>query len=148
MRILILLGALAIATGASAQTGPQDGLTQGRWRQAFMMQMRLPGSDTLTPPQSQTQIDCFGERDVADPRRILLVGAEEVCTISDFAMTGGKIRLSASCTFAPDAVYSGDLTGSYSATAFDLGGEMRGPDGVVIVAAMKAERLGPCTPSA
>lgn len=140
------VGFAVIATLASAQTAP-GGLLPGLWAEKFTMQItKINGQSVANAPEVDSDTSCYTARDVADPKRLLLAGAEQECSISDFSMNDGKISMSVSCAFTSGPTMNGDLHGTYTPTSFDLHGMMNSHDAnpAEVTASMSARRTGIC----
>ncbi len=143
---LLLTPALLLLPGAAR---PADGLLPGLWQERFRIEFidTTGKSSPDSAPQDSAERNCYSAADVAALAKILLEGAENLCTIANFSMHDGKIGMDMSCRFAADATYAGRAEGTYSSDAYALEGIMH-PEGsfhgMDVRASMSANRLGAC----
>jgi hypothetical protein len=146
LKKILIFGFGAISTLADAQSAP-SGLAPGKWEEKLTMQItKTAGQATEKPPQISTEANCYTDQDVADPKRMFLAGAETDCTLSNFSMSGGRIGMSATCSFAPDVTMSGNFQGNYTSTSYGLRGVMssQGANPTEVTASMSARRVDVC----
>lgn len=165
VRTIIALGAIAAvsACGKTGESGnaadngaappPAAQIEPGLYRQATtLVEMKDP---TLSADEAaaaakaigttQTAERCVTPEMLENPKKIVMSGAEEGCTVERSTWEGGKIDIAMTCPEGENTSAGAmTLSGSYGSDRYSIAMAMNGNEGEVMRMKVEAKRLGDC----